>query len=241
MSININSLEEFIKNATFKGNSPWLRPRPNADGTAKSYTLRLAPPAKGKDQPFFTAKQHYIVAGSERINGACPGAACPACRWFFDLMNVIDRDNEKAFWAAARKLSPSDRYYANFVDRSTDTIKIWSMSYNVFTNLMNTLTNYLKKGVDISDPETGHDFTIFVEKKGSVQNYGSLMLDMDKSPIGIENWEEELHNLEELALQRILTPEDIEAAIPDALAEFYPEALKRLGKVTQDVDGGLLD
>lgn len=229
MGVDITKLEEFLEKASFKGDSPWLRPRPNPNGSPREYRFRLL---SAGDQPFFKTKQHYIVAGKERINGACPKAAsdidCPACEMFFKLIPVIDRDNEKAFWRAARKLAPTDRYYANFVDRELGTVKIWSMSHNVFTNLSNTLKTYLQAGVDITDPEKGRDFTIHVKKKGAVQEYGNIILHPSDTPVDVDDWESELHDLEALAHSRILEPDDIKTAIPDALGEFYEEALKRL-------------
>jgi len=244
--LDINKLEEFVEKAQYKGSSAWLRPRPNPDGSSREYNLRLLPPAGDAEQPFFTTKQHYIVAGKERLNGACPQAAdkgtCPACQMFFDLLKVIDRDNEKPFWAAARKLSPTDRYYANFLDRDTDEVKIWSMSYSVFTALYQTVTSYLKQGVDITDPEVGRDFTISVSKSGAVQAYGNIILAANGAPVDHDGWEEELHDLESLAHQRILDADNIAEAIPDTLAEFYPETMKRLEKDEETkVDGGLLD
>jgi hypothetical protein len=121
-----------------------------------------------------------------------------------------------------RNLGPQTRVYANVLNRDEGRIQVWSMPFGVYEDLKSNLLTYLEDGIDLTDPETGRDLVLSVSKKGAVTKYGSISARPKESPLGLDDgWEAQLFNLEEKALQRQFSGDEVEDHVEGALGEYY--------------------
>lgn len=223
------------------GKQDWFRPNLEKGHDSTKYRIRVCPPGEGETVPFYSTKIHYFryEEGGERrfLSGVCPTVAdepCPACARFWGVRDSVEDDVKKAL----RDLGAQTRIYCNVIDRGEQDpqVKVWGMSFNVGTDIVDNFQAYAEEGMDLSDPKKGYDFIISLKRRGSSFNYGSVARAPKSSPIGVEGWAEQLHSLHGMAHQRELTADDIDAILPDVLGTFYGVIEDTYQKTTKKKD-----
>lgn len=189
--------------------------------------LRVLPPyTDGMTVPFLGMRLHYFDhagEGDKALSGVCPSVdkcPCLACDIYWKVQSNIPKA-ETDVKEALRGIKPNDRTYANVVDRESGRILIWSMPWGVASNVATVFNTYADEGIDLTDPVKGKDLVIPVNVNGRSYRFGNVALAPRATKIGIANWEDELHDLEAAARSRELSSEQVEAAVPVVLGEFY--------------------
>ena len=152
----------------------------------------------------------------------CPsvdGGKCLACEIYWAVNNRIPKE-ETDLKEAIRGIKPNDRTFSNVVDRDAERILIWSAPWGVASNVATHFNVYAEDGVDLSDPDKGHDLVIPVNKRGRSYQFGNVSVAPRATKINIPGWEDELHDLDAAARQRELSSEAVEEAVPAALGDF---------------------
>jgi hypothetical protein len=101
------------------------------------------------------------------------------------------------------------------------------MTFKVYEDLKNNLLTYLESGIDLTDPYTGRDMVVPVSKKGAVQNYGAISVRPEDSPLDLEGWEAQIHDLKAKALQRTFTDEELDNHIEGVLGGHLELAMEQ--------------
>lgn len=189
--------------------------------------LRVCPPyTDTMTIPFLGMRMHYFDNAGEAgrgMSGVCPavdGDECAACDIFWKVQGVIPK-KETDVKEALRGIKPNDRTYANVVDREAGRILIWSMPWGLASNVGTVFSTHAEEGIDLTDPDKGKDIIIPVTPSGRSYRFGNVALAPRASKLGIDDWENELHDLEAAARSRELTTDQVAESIPGALGEFY--------------------
>lgn len=223
MGVNAKALANYKVGGSGGGASDWFKPKPGASGEDNRYSIRMVL-KPGDDLPFFDTVIHYFRAKDEFTSGACPrafGEFCPACDMFFVLNKAFKDDKRKKEAQVLRNIAPTSRIYMNVVVRGVDRVQVWGMPFGVATNMRNALMTYLEDNVDLTDPENGHDLVFSCFKKGAVQQYSDVTVRPKASPLGVEDWEAQCHDLTEKAHQRTFDRADVEEQIEKVLGDDY--------------------
>ena len=238
--MDINKLLETL-DGNSGGNSSgrnWFKPRAG-QGRGKEgnqFQIRFLPNKIEGELPVFTLNQHYFRTKDGQVSGVCPkesGQSCPACDMFFALVSTDTVKNDATLRKALQKLAPTNRFYANIVDRNKDNaIAVFSMPYSVAQNLKEIIETQTAFKRDIFDLENGFDIVFSMSAKGNIPQYGTMAVWPESTPAGVDL--EEASDLEEAARQRELTTEAVgevmEAlftegdTVSDSLMELYREA-----------------
>lgn len=152
-------------------------------------TIRILPPWNEEGKFYFIGKLHYGISSSN-LPIPCReaiGKTCPICE---AIKNIKDRD-------IARKLSQRTRVYMNVIDRAKPAqgVKVLGCT----PKQMKQLRGYLEDSDfgDITDPEDGRD--VIIEKDSSTTpNTYDIRVRPKSSPIDYDEWEAELHKLDEI-------------------------------------------
>jgi hypothetical protein len=215
------------------GNSDWFKPKPGGDGSTNRYKLRvLLEPGKGN--PLYDAQIHYF-RGEQFLSGSCPrmeGQTCPACDMFWNVRNHPRfKDNSKELQPILRKISPQTRVYTNVIVEGSDKVQVWSMPYGVATDLKNVIMTHMEDGIDITDADLGRGIVLGVSKQGAVTKYDGVSVRPKAQAIEIEDWADQLFNLEDMAKQRKLTTEQVIEAINEVLGDDFDELFTMASEV----------
>lgn len=140
--------------------------------------------------------QHYGFKDDERGRAyACLRAMkekpCPIC----EFVKAIEEEDAEANKKLINDLRSKTAHLINVVDRSDNSIKILSANQKLLRGLLNYVTDE-DYGEEVLDPENGFDFTITKTGAGLGTRYSDPRISPKERPIGIEGWEEKLHNLE---------------------------------------------
>ena len=224
MGLNAKALRDYKPgNTGGSGAAEWFRPKPNDDGSERRFNIRLIL-KPGDDLPFFDSVIHYFRSKDGFSSGACPrafGEFCPACDMFFVLNRVFKDEKRKKESEILRNISPTSRIYTNVVVRGVDRVQVWGMPFGLATNLRGALMTYLEDDVDLTDPVTGHDIVFGCLKKGAVQQYSDVTVRPKKSPLDIEDWEAQVHDLEDKAHQRTFDADEVMVEVEKVLGDDY--------------------
>lgn len=157
MGIDLKKMRE--KLAAAKGSGKIWKPK---EGTETK--VRILPTPDG--DPFKEKHFHYNLGKKSVL---CPKRNfdewCPICEFASSLWNEGDEESQ----AMAKKLFARQRFYSPIIVRGEDnpSVKVWGYSQTVYEKLLKTVLN--PEYGDVTDPETGTDFTITYEKKGDKQ------------------------------------------------------------------------
>lgn len=118
---------------------------------------------------------------------------CPACQ----LIAAYEDDTDDDIIALLRKIRPSKHYLMNVIDRnSRSIIKIYSATPGAMRQILDVVAD--SDYGDVTDPEEGRDLKIKKSGNGESTRY-KVMVRPNVSPVGLEGWEEKLHNLKKEA------------------------------------------
>jgi hypothetical protein len=223
MGLNAKALMNYKPGNSGGGANDWFKPRPGDDGSENRYSVRLIL-KPGDDLPFFDTILHYFRTKDEFSSGACPrafGEFCPACDMFFVLNKAFKDDKRKKEAQILRNIAPTTRIYTNVVVRGVDRVQVWGMPFGLATNMRNALMTYIEDDVDLTDPEKGHDLVFSCSKKGAVQQYSDVTVRPKPSKLDIEDWEAQVHDLEEKAHNRTFDADDVMEQVEKVLGDDY--------------------
>ena len=223
MGVNAKALANYKVGGSGGGASDWFKPKPGSSGEENRYSVRMVL-KPGDDLPFFDTVIHYFRAKDEFMSGACPrafGRFCPACDMFFVLNRAFKEGDKKAEAKILRNIAPTSRIYMNVIPRGVDRVQVWGMPFGMATNMRNALMTYLEDGVDLTHPEEGHDLVFSCFKKGAVQQYSDVTVRPKASPIGVEDWEAQCHDLAAMAHQRTLDEDDVREQMEKVLGDDF--------------------
>ena len=222
MGIDLKALQDY-EPGKGTGSSDWFKPKPGSDGATRRYKLRLLL-KPGEGNPFYDAQIHYF-RGEEFLSGSCPrmeGQTCPACDLFWGVRaHARFKDNSKELQPILRKVSPQTRIYANVIEEDAGKVQVWSMPYGVASDLKNVILTHIEDEIDVTDPENGRGLVLGCSKTGAVQKYDGISVRPKATSIEVEDWDEQLFDLESMAKQRKLTTEQVQAAIEEVLGDDY--------------------
>lgn len=154
MGIDLKKMREKLANA--KGSGKIWKPK---EGTETK--VRILPTPDG--DPFKEMHFHYNL-GKQSV--LCPkrnfDEHCPICEFASQMWNEGDEEEKNM----AKKLFARQRYFSPIILRGEDnpSVKVWGYSSTVYEKLLKTVLN--PEYGDVTDPETGTDFTITYERKG---------------------------------------------------------------------------
>lgn len=157
---------------------------------------RILPPWKaGSDRIFRTFGQHFIKGTDGKIIGAfvCPSASaeepgsvsCPHCD---EVQAVARLTKDDDALKAIREFRAGETYLFNAVrvdGDDKDKAVLLSLPGSVANNYFQTLATYLREGVNILDPDNGHDVIINRTGTGLTTKY-SLTAAPKSSPVSKE-------------------------------------------------------
>ena len=179
-----------------------------------------------------TGQTHYLK-GPKPNSGTCPGhfgedgkpwdnqgkikrAFCPACAFFF--LNIQDFKKTE-LWDNLKTLGPKHRMYFNVYDPESNRVLIWSLPSDgpdSFGNaVLGGIVERAKKGVDVTDPKKGRNLAVTLTRRGAAFLYSGVWA-VKGTPLPKklgDDWQEDLHDLEEIPLQKVLTQEDLAESV----------------------------
>lgn len=241
MAIDMKRMRAKLDAAKNKGGKIW---KPKNDSNTKA---RVLPTADG--DPFKEMHFHYNL-GKQSV--LCPkrnfDEECPVCEFASQLWNEGDEESQ----AMAKKLFARQRFFSPIIlrDEKDPLVKIWGYSQSVYEKLLGKVLN--PEYGDITDPETGFDFTIqYYKKDGKL--YPDTELEFSRLPsslcgdLGEEKCAELLDSIPDFdSLYDRKTTEQVQAIL-DAYMDADPEEgednEKYAGSTTEEtsVDGALDD
>lgn len=185
--------------------------------------VRFAPPQVGVKSPLVQTQNHYIeVPGKEfGVGFNCPrvmvkpvnSKKCPSCIRVDELIRTGNKADEEA----AFKLKPKLRVYAYVIDRAAPELgwQAYAFGKKVYDQLLE-IRGDQEKGGDFTDPsEDGFD--IEITKRGSNLKTEYAVKARDSSPLGNDEWLEQLGALPKLddKFAQILTYDQIMEKLGD--------------------------
>lgn len=178
--------------------------------------IRILPPWKTTGEHagifYFKSIVHYGLENPKgRLTVPCLRAAkkpCPICEYVSTLKDKV----------LARKLRPVVKYSVNMLDRNNMNagVQIWGMSKKMMTNLISYLED--PDYGDVTDVKRGHDLIIDKDSSGVMPKY-EIRPRPKPTPLGYDDWEEELNMLDEVIGEEI-DEDEIEEIIGLNFAEI---------------------
>jgi hypothetical protein len=247
---------------------PMPKPKPGQTGVV---AVRILPPLKGKRLYNYTRIHNIngrkVHCPKRLVQGKWDKTPNPIVDFYNSLWRDADkfeqagrRDEAERCKSEARSIKPIERYYYNAIVR-----KLTDAEGNTHSNVGprilsvgKTLHKMIVRAIvgdeveealgDITDPQTGYDFHIKVEMRGtgneSYPNYDRSSFARDPSPLGtpeeVQKWVSEMHDLDEL--HRIVPLDELnkELAIHRGLIEDEKEGFNvndfdaKYGRVASD-------
>lgn len=189
--------------------------------------LRILPPYDDSGLPYYELKlQYFELPDGLKVTTSPKGDPAERLYWknnsrFYGKGGVLERT-----WM---KLAPTTKYFWNVVDRNTGEVKILSTTKKAWGMILDEIRKYLADGLDITDPDAGCDISLTISQatnfgKPGVRITGVSVMAHKPSEIGVEDWEDKLHNLKEVTKpQYEMTCEEIEELIPELLGDHYED------------------
>lgn len=170
-------------------------------------TVRILPPWNDEGVFFYKATLHYNV---REEGGPVPcrkmeGKECPICQ----ALKTVGKK-------LADKARAKDRYYVNVIDRKAPDagVKIWGMTPRNMKKIKSAMED--PDYGDLTDPEEGRDIIIEVDdSKGGAPQY-EIRPRVKTSEIGVDDWEEGLHPLDEVVVTEIPSSKEYKKIVEDA-------------------------
>ena len=166
-------------------------------------TVRIVP---WKEVFFFKAILHYGIKGvGTEKDTAYPclkmfgKTSCPVC----DYQEELSQSSSEGKQKLAQRIRPVVKYYVNALDRNRtqEGIKMFGMT----SKMMRQLKGFLEDEDygDITDIEEGKDIVITREGTGFHNTSYELRVRAKSTILDHEDWEDELHNLEEEVVKKV--------------------------------------
>lgn len=192
-------------------------------------TIRILPPWNEEGVFFFKGTLHYGVQGESSAPVPCReniDKDCPICE---SLDKIADRE-------VKRRLMKKTRFYMNIIDRGNISagVKIFGCS----TKQMRQLRSQMEDPDfgDITDLDEGHDIVVEKDSQSnpSMPSY-DIRVRPKATPLDYDDWEDELHALDEVVIPSVPDEEDYQE-IGDKLLEDLGGESTRKGKKAKKKD-----
>jgi hypothetical protein len=159
--------------------------------------LRFLPASPTMDEPLYKVYEHRIPTdGGKALTFACPRMmrkeACKACT----VAEGLKRSNNKADRDYGYQIHAKRRVYANVIDRKSPDrgVQVLAFGKSIHDSLLQ-LADPDVGGDDFTDPEAGFD--IYIERKGTGKNDTEYTVTGSRksSPLGNDEWLDQLNDL----------------------------------------------
>lgn len=200
MGVNIEALRKKMEEVKERqsrggGNVNFWSPK------AGRNVIRILPAKEG--QEFYAeAKVRYNVGPNKKMVTVPLDSSkenCPIHEFVDALFKSGDKDDEKL----AKRMKASNRYYFNVIDRSLEEgdenygkVMVFGCGTTIFTDILGIIVD--PDYGDITDPELGYDIIITKSGTGLDTEYKTNARPK-QTPIGVDNWKENLSDLAKLA------------------------------------------
>lgn len=196
--------------------------------------LRILPKLDDSGVFWVDLTQHYGFKDDERGRAyaclkAMKGKDCPICQFVDAILKEGGEDNTKL----ARELRANTTHLMNVVDRSDNTMKIFSCNAKMLRGFLNYVTDE-EYGEGVLDPESGYDFTITRTGSGFQTRYSDPRISPKEKPVGVEDWEDKLHDLD--AEIEVLSYGELVKSLEDNYGDHIEELGLKFKKGKKDVD-----
>lgn len=177
-------------------------------------TLRICPAWNDEGVFFFKAALHY---GLREEGGPVPCMSmvdkpCPAC----EALKMQSKEIK-------RKAGQRTRFYMNVIDRKNPDagVLIWGVTPKNMKKIRSIMED--PDYGDITDPDEGRDLTVEVDtSKGGPPSY-EIRPRGKVSEIDYENWEDELHALDEEVVPEMPSKKEYKKIVEEAFGESDEE------------------
>ena len=181
--------------------------------------LPTASPEVNGGSPFFMVYQHFINVPGQDTPAIfpCPWRmekrSCPACNY----ANMLQRSGNPADARRARDFFPSQRIFANVIDRSNPEAgpRILGFGKTIYEELVNLRVDE-DAGGDFTDPDTGFDIIITREGTGRMDTRYTVNASRSQGPIEDESWIYDQQDLERFT--KVPSDDEIQAKLEGAFA-----------------------
>lgn len=151
---------------------------------------------------------------------------CPVCK----LISKISMEQDPDVQAVASRLKPRHSFLMNIIDRSNPDKGV--LVYSAPKGVMNEIITYLTDTEygDITNVEEGYDFKIDRTGEGLQTRY-SVRISARPSPLNVDDWEENLNDLKNLAYREIPTEKQYITLLEDNFGDIV-DVSKLLKSIT---------
>lgn len=174
MGINFGKLQEAIDNL-----DPEKRKEKAQNGNKDRVsleegetTIRIVPYKYDEDLPFQEKWFHYGIGGK---NFLCPkrnfGEDCPVCNFARKCWEEFNSTQDETFKELAKAMSATCRVFIPIVVRGEEDkgVRWWAITGNqtpkgTYGKLLNCCKMAFKRDIDVSDPDSGMDITVDIQK-----------------------------------------------------------------------------
>lgn len=202
MALNIEALRKKMQEVNSRrggGNASFWSPK------AGRNVIRILPAKEG--QEFYAEARVRYNVGPDKKMVTVPLDSnkenCPIHEFVDSLFKTGDKEDEKL----AKRMKASSRYYFNVIDRSLEEgdenygkVQVFGCGTTIFTDILGIIVD--PDYGDITDKDQGFDIIITKSGSGLDTEYKTNARPK-QTPIGIDDWEEQLADLAKLA-----TPKD---------------------------------
>lgn len=211
--------------------------------TGKELTYNIRPlPLSSKNPGVFlklpgsdkTGIRTHFFNAEGWVRGVCPRAAtkkeddCIMCNVFFGVWSSPEVKNDGALMNTVKRLGPDYRNYMNIYNRDAEVFQVWSIPYGAFHKVKDEIDRGVSRRVFVMDPEDGRDLELTVGPVAGGDNsmVKTVSMDVENSPLGIDNWEDQMLDLEAFARGREFTNNDLAEFMPIVLGDHYEKIME---------------
>ena len=204
--------------------------------------IRILPPTNGSS-PFVEMYGHKIQVDGDWKTFPClkheKNEACPFCE-AYDMLKSTGKDDAKEL---AKKYNARLMYVVKVIDRDAEEegVKFWRFNHDyrkegIYDKIHGVL-NAIKK--DVTDPQTGRDLLITINRNQSGAPIVSAVASLDPSPLSTDTelsktWLDDNRNWEDVYSVR--TYEYLEIIVKGGIPVWDKEAKKFVDKVSLKAD-----
>ncbi|BAK53006.1 single strand DNA binding protein [Bacillus phage SP-10] len=168
--------------------------------------VRILPPKVEDGDIYSECKINYNLGPNKDRQAVSRKSAGFADDPVEELIQELESSGDKDDAKYAKKLKPRMRYYFNVINREAtegdddfEKVLVMGCGTTVFEGVLGLIVD--PDFGDITDPEEGYDVIITRKGKGMKTEY-KVTGRPKQTPIGVDDWEEQLHDLEKLTKPR---------------------------------------